>query len=236
MGLLDDAIREHLELKRRRGEDAAELARLEHDAFGPIRGRDDNGEDAAERRPESAAHEPPAAAEPVGAEEPHAGHDALAEDETRIVAEHDPLDEPEPEAPRVRATADPLPPVAEPEPLMPDPEPLPAEPPPLPPEPAPLPPEPAPLPPDEPLPADPGPPPAEPEPLASDDPQATVAFSLEEEEAVAAGDAGEDPPDPDTVAADEEHDELEETPEFLQETPEHDRLWFEQKPPRDFDF
>jgi hypothetical protein len=36
------------------------------------------------------------------------------------------------------------------------------------------------------------------------------------------------------VAADE--DVLEETPEFLQETPEHDRLWFEQKPPKDFDF
>ena len=31
-------------------------------------------------------------------------------------------------------------------------------------------------------------------------------------------------------------DVLEETPDFLQETPEHDRLWFEQKPPRDFDF
>ena len=30
-------------------------------------------------------------------------------------------------------------------------------------------------------------------------------------------------------------DVLEETPDFLQETPEHDRLWFEQKPPRDFD-
>jgi hypothetical protein len=29
---------------------------------------------------------------------------------------------------------------------------------------------------------------------------------------------------------------LEETPEFLQETPEHERLWFEQKPPRDFDW
>jgi hypothetical protein len=29
---------------------------------------------------------------------------------------------------------------------------------------------------------------------------------------------------------------LEETPEFLQDAPEHDRLWFEQKPPRDFDF
>jgi hypothetical protein len=33
-----------------------------------------------------------------------------------------------------------------------------------------------------------------------------------------------------------EEDVLEETPEFLQETPEHDRLWFEQKPPRDFDW
>jgi hypothetical protein len=31
-------------------------------------------------------------------------------------------------------------------------------------------------------------------------------------------------------------DPLEETPEFLQDAPEHDRLWFEQKPPRDFDF
>ena len=31
-------------------------------------------------------------------------------------------------------------------------------------------------------------------------------------------------------------DPLEETPEFLQDTPDHDRLWFEQRPPRDFDF
>jgi hypothetical protein len=31
-------------------------------------------------------------------------------------------------------------------------------------------------------------------------------------------------------------DVLQETPEFLEETPEHDRLWFEQKPPKDFDF
>ena len=38
------------------------------------------------------------------------------------------------------------------------------------------------------------------------------------------------------ACASAEHDELEETPEFLQETPEHDRLWFDQKPPRDFDF
>ena len=38
------------------------------------------------------------------------------------------------------------------------------------------------------------------------------------------------------VEAPEGEDVLEETPEFLQETPEHDRLWFEQKPPRDFDW
>jgi hypothetical protein len=37
-------------------------------------------------------------------------------------------------------------------------------------------------------------------------------------------------------AADDEADPLEETPEFLQDAPEHDRLWFEQRPPRDFDF
>jgi hypothetical protein len=30
-------------------------------------------------------------------------------------------------------------------------------------------------------------------------------------------------------------DVLRETPEFLEETPEHDRLWFEQNPPQDFD-
>jgi hypothetical protein len=33
-----------------------------------------------------------------------------------------------------------------------------------------------------------------------------------------------------------DEDVLEETPEFLQETPDHDRLWFEQRPPKDFDF
>ena len=46
---------------------------------------------------------------------------------------------------------------------------------------------------------------------------------------VAASQVEEQPPPRD-------EDVLEETPDFLQETPEHDRLWFEQKPPRDFDF
>ena len=37
MGLLDDAIREHLELKRRRGADPTEVERLEREALGPVR-------------------------------------------------------------------------------------------------------------------------------------------------------------------------------------------------------
>lgn len=35
---------------------------------------------------------------------------------------------------------------------------------------------------------------------------------------------------------DDEEDVLEETPDFLEQAPEDDRLWFEQKPPKDFDF
>ncbi|MEX0621325.1 MAG: hypothetical protein WD181_07070 [Solirubrobacterales bacterium] len=34
----------------------------------------------------------------------------------------------------------------------------------------------------------------------------------------------------------DQNDPLEGTPDFLEETPEHDRLWFEQKEPKDFDF
>jgi len=40
MGLLDDAIREHLELKRLRGADPGLVAREEREAFGPVRGGD----------------------------------------------------------------------------------------------------------------------------------------------------------------------------------------------------
>ncbi|MCB0858056.1 MAG: hypothetical protein KDB57_08060, partial [Solirubrobacterales bacterium] len=34
----------------------------------------------------------------------------------------------------------------------------------------------------------------------------------------------------------DQDDVLEATPDFLEETPEHDQLWFEQKEPKDFDF
>jgi hypothetical protein len=49
-------------------------------------------------------------------------------------------------------------------------------------------------------------------------------------------DAPFDEPAEEAGAADEHEDVLEDTPEFLEETPEHDRLWFEQRPPKDFDF
>jgi hypothetical protein len=44
------------------------------------------------------------------------------------------------------------------------------------------------------------------------------------------------PAPPAAAPSADEEDVLEETPEFLQDTPEHDRLWFEQRPPKDFDF
>jgi hypothetical protein len=51
----------------------------------------------------------------------------------------------------------------------------------------------------------------------------TVVFHPDEE--------GHEPADD----PEKDDDVLEETPEFLQDTPDHDRLWFEQRPPRDFD-
>jgi len=82
---------------------------------------------------------------------------------------------------------------------------------------------------------------AEPEPHGGpldDDPpldQPTQQYALEDVE-----DATRPPEPPAPGSGEEEEPEgedlLEETPEFLEETPEHDRLWFEQKPPRDFDF
>ncbi len=46
----------------------------------------------------------------------------------------------------------------------------------------------------------------------------------------------EEPPPPSGEAADEDEDVLEETPEFLRDQPEDDELWFEQGEPKDFDF
>ncbi|HWT91592.1 MAG TPA: hypothetical protein VN238_01240, partial [Solirubrobacteraceae bacterium] len=59
MGLLDDAIREHLELKRAHGADPGEVARQEQEALGNPRG---GGYDAppADAAPAAAAPEPAA--------------------------------------------------------------------------------------------------------------------------------------------------------------------------------
>src|ERR1700742_5028591 len=96
MSILDDAIREHLELKRAHGADDAEVQRLEDEAFGPPQRPDEvdpfaeapteflvsPGESAAERqetgdeaarggrRPNTTAlQEPPPAEPPAPADE-----------------------------------------------------------------------------------------------------------------------------------------------------------------------
>jgi hypothetical protein len=52
MGLLDDAIREHLELKRRRGADPTEVAREQREALDPVPDRAARAErDAAQGEP-----------------------------------------------------------------------------------------------------------------------------------------------------------------------------------------
>ena len=66
MGLLDDAIREHLDLKRRRGADPTEIERAEREALGPVR-----------RGPEFTGEDAPAPESEAGLE-PEAGVDARA--------------------------------------------------------------------------------------------------------------------------------------------------------------
>jgi hypothetical protein len=153
MGLLDDAIREHLELKRQHGGDPSEIERQEHEAFGARRSAPIEDE-AAEGAPEGS-----------------------------------PADIAEPDEPEAAVEEAPAPRPAEPEP--------------------------------EPEAADAVDPP--PEALRED-----TAPGHDEDPWLV-----EEIADP---GPEQEEDVLEETPDFLQETPEHDRLWFEQKPPRDFDW
>lgn len=78
--------------------------------------------------------------------------------------------------------------------------------------------------------------PTEHEPVA---PEPTAAAPLAEDDAEGDGGAEDDAPaaeppnyDPDTG----HEDVLEDTPDFLEDAPEDDELWFEQRPPKDFDF
>ena len=68
----------------------------------------------------------------------------------------------------------------------------------------------------------------EPEPEYEDEPESEELPAVEEDPQPVA--------EAEPEAAHREEDVLEETPDFLEETPEDDQLWFEQKPPKDFDF
>jgi hypothetical protein len=273
MGLLDDAIREHLELKRRRGGDPAEIERAERDALGPVRREPEPLQPAGFDETEGVDHElapafdeeseygppfdeleehdfeDPYAHTPGGLPtepEPALPHGAVgtgpevpsAPEPLDVAEEHDPwvshpgseqldefdeFDEPFPETERDAAPAAGHDTAAMPhEELEPEdyddaghdplPEPV------VPPADA-TPPPVAPPPPGVP-PASSAPPPRRPAPREPDHlNQETAEYRLPPED------------------RDEEHEDvLEETPEFLQDAPEHDRLWFEQRPPRDFDF
>jgi hypothetical protein len=172
MGVLDDAIREHLDLKRRRGADPEEIERAEREALGPIRRSPQEADD-----PEALGHEEEVLYEQedeLGWEEP--GEASLEEPLSRFSSPQDPIfDHARPEEqPTTVRPAEASAPVEEPE---------------APPE----------------------------ERHAGHE---TVEYSVE--------DAGAGEPT-------KQEDVLEETPDFLQDTPDHDRLWFEQRPPKDFD-
>jgi hypothetical protein len=199
MGLLDDAIREHLELKRRRGADPGEVAREQREALEPV-----------PRDARSAAGSDVAVAE----------HDTM-EDETAANADLASAGADGPAPVRAEAPADDLAVAATGDADGIDPSTVVQE-------------------------------------TAELDMQ-TVLHGRGDQTATEAGpgiedeslewegpgealqpqaDAGDEAHDPsgNSDAAEHGEDVLEETPDFLRDTPEQDRLWFEQRPPRDFDF
>jgi hypothetical protein len=202
MGLLDDAIREHLDLKRRRGADPTEIERAEREALGPVRrGPEVTGEDVPSPAPADEVDDDYSSAESEQWE-------PFDEDpESRgVEEEHDELPYERPRAPQG-------------DPLMED-EPFPGD------ADAPPPPHPADVSPaTEPEPSR-APHAADSRPAPTGPPRDESAPQLDQE-------TEEYELEPEREADD---DVLETTPEFLQDAPEHDRLWFEQRPPRDFDF
>lgn len=262
MGILDDAIREHLELKRQHGAGSDDLERLEQEAFGPATRPGDPefpGTDA-----DAEAEAAPAAAEQAG---PETGRlDWFTEGETTVAPEAPPssAEEGRAEQADLGDTADhpaPEPPSGE-EPAV---EETPASEAPATEEPASDEPPEAPereifdaeeidfgdldIDLDEP---DEGASSASPPVVSPDDDEDDLELSLDEdpppaeEPATAVQPSTEPPPAADDDAEDGDGEEpgdeeprddlLEETPDFLQDTPEGDRLWFEQGKPKDFDF
>jgi hypothetical protein len=194
MGLLDDAIREHLELKRLRGADPGAVAREEQDALGPVTRRGeaehDGQSDAEDRAPLDT--DGPSVAEdseaPPAADPPGSGQETIEINmEAELAAGTDSEDGRGKQAKRSKPAAG-----GQAQARAVSEESLEWE-----------------------VPSDRDPEPAGPGSHGDDD-DAGLADS---------GDA-----------ADHVEDVLEETPDFLRDTPEQERLWFEQRPPRDFDF
>jgi hypothetical protein len=174
MGALDEAIREHLELKRKLGTSEEELERKENEAFG----RGAAGVAAASTPPAQVA-EPGPEAETPAEPEPEAAPGTVI------------MPEPPPSAGIVDEEM-------EPDEVLPE-ESLETE-------------------------------PAKPSVARITDPD------VEELEPEAPAEIEEwDDVDPSEDVPPGE-DPLEGTPEFLEESPDQERLWFEQKPPKDFDF
>ena len=197
MGLLDDAIREHLELKRRRGADPTEVEQEEQEALGPVRPVAQGSAGVAEYQEPDAPLDDEGSAAEIDPE-------AEFEDEDADWVEEEEFEEPEgPHADYGEPPAEEPLETADRHGVVPPPEPSPT---------------------DEPSPPPPGPPPG---PLTADPGMETAEYDVEAEHA--AEKAGGE-------TEGEGDDMLEETPEFLQDAPDHDRLWFEQRPPKDFDF
>jgi len=277
MGILDDAIREHLELKRQHGAGDEDLERLENEAFGPAARPGDpefatgeepvpdapTGDEAAVEAPaeleasapaepvseELAVAEPPSEEQPAEtpAEESPSGSFGIFDAESEFgESEETPAERARVEYADLDDTADhPAPtqlgPVDEAEPVPSEPAPS-AE--------APAAADETELDVTEAIEPEAAAAPAAEEAAAPEAPEADIFsededfglsdmdLSIEEDEpssgaaAPPAGDAGAG--DGEGEDADGE-DLLEETPDFLQES-EGEDLWFEQGPPRDFDF
>jgi hypothetical protein len=191
MGLLDDAIREHLELKRLRGADPELVSHEESEVFGPVRGResaDDDGEIVA-REPLDHGDAPPTGHDPTQAEGFSNIGQETAELDMRTVLEG--------ESDRAAAPAGPF----------------------------------------DVAPVGAGPPSS-----GMSQERGPTDDSLEWEMPGRGTDDGSEKHREDNRLDGEDsedepvEDVLEETPDFLRDTPEQERLWFEQRPPRDFDF
>jgi hypothetical protein len=191
MGLLDEAIREHLDLRRRRGADPTEIERAEREALGPVRRNRD-------------------APTPTGSEYPIVDRDVLpvgsAYDEPDEGIAADLVDEID-DAPAFDEDREPVVVRGSGEPYISGSEPF-AEA-------------------HEPSDSD--------EPVDSEDDASATRLTHAADLPVSTDNTAEYDVEG-LLAGEEDEDVLEETPEFLQETPDHDRLWFEQRPPRDFDF